>query len=364
MKSYDELTKDLLERRDRYEALQKQKKQKIKRIATSLCCFVLVGLLVLGVWQGGLHQAVTPVQPFGAVSQPTGSQQSSREENHPSVPSVVSKESQAEKSSAPAKVSKPDSSSVGITDSSVTSKEDSSDKLEAQAQQDAATMIPGATPQKPVPTFRIERPRPGFLVQSESDTFGDAMADADRRDPCRFANLKGFHNWLEKGGEEEILRENILKYFSKGSPTLTLTSYYRPQLGDGKNGWQLTNINVYYEELYYNYTMIIGEVKTHLGIYIGIDKDRIEHYTYEMQRCSELINGPVENYYPLFDRYGSVTVKGVEYTCYYFPKDKVTSVYWKTNGITFCAVYDGEYADVGKILPLLGMERVGYKIVK
>ena len=372
MKSYDELTKDLLERRDRYEALQKQKKQKIKRIATPLCCFVLVGLLVLGVWQGGLHQAVTPVQPNGAVSQPTGSQQSSREENHPSVPSVVSKESQAENPSAVSQVTSHDKSSVAskpviATNSSDTSKETLSDK---QEQQDAVTMPNGATSQKPVPTFRIERPAPGYFYEINNSP-PNAMrpdrpsvdADSIPYTPPSFSSVESFHDWLEKGGSREEERENLLS-ISKNSSTVTLTSYYCPQLTNGNKSWRLTNMIVNQTWLYYNYASTIDEGKTSFGIYIGVSEGQIKELDYEMQLCSELAKGPVENWDPAFNRYGSVTVKGVEYACYYFPKDKVTSVYWKTNGITFCAVYDGEYADVGKILPLLGMERVGYKVVK
>ncbi len=359
MKSYDELTKDLLERRDRYEALQKQKKKKIKRIATPLCCFVLVGLLAFCVWQKGLHQTFNPVQPSVVESQSMDSQQSSREESQSSAPSVVSKESQAESSSTPAKVSNPDSSLVGITDSSVTSKADASDKLEAQEQMNTSS---GATPQKPVSAFCMDRPWPSYLIQSDTLNPDDMVADMEASPPFCLADSKSFHSWLQNGGDEEHVRENILNFFAEGSPTLSDSFYYRPKLGDGKNGWQLTNINVYYEELYYNYTMIIGETKTNLGIYIGIDNDRIDCYEDEMQWCSQLTNGPVENYYPSFDVYGSATVKGVEYNCYHFPKSGVTSIYWKVNGITFCAVYDGEYSDVGEILPLLEMEKVSYKI--
>ena len=39
MKSYDELTNDLLERRDRYVADQKKKRKRVMGVATSLCCF-------------------------------------------------------------------------------------------------------------------------------------------------------------------------------------------------------------------------------------------------------------------------------------------------------------------------------------
>ena len=57
MKNYDELTNDLLERRDRYVANQKKRRKSVLGVATSLCCFSLVALLVFSVWQGGFFHA-------------------------------------------------------------------------------------------------------------------------------------------------------------------------------------------------------------------------------------------------------------------------------------------------------------------
>lgn len=56
MKSYDEITNGLLERRDRYTAEQKQKKRKMINLTASLCTFCLAALLGLGVWQSGMLQ--------------------------------------------------------------------------------------------------------------------------------------------------------------------------------------------------------------------------------------------------------------------------------------------------------------------
>ncbi|MBR5322445.1 MAG: hypothetical protein IKU48_02730 [Clostridia bacterium] len=61
MKNYDELTNDLLERRDRYVADQKKKRKKVMGIATSLCCFCLVALLGFGMWQGGMFSSKAPI---------------------------------------------------------------------------------------------------------------------------------------------------------------------------------------------------------------------------------------------------------------------------------------------------------------
>ena len=60
MKSYDELTNDLLERRDRYVADQKKKRKRVMGVATSLCCFCLVALLGFGMWQGGMFNTTPP----------------------------------------------------------------------------------------------------------------------------------------------------------------------------------------------------------------------------------------------------------------------------------------------------------------
>ena len=62
MKNYDELTNDLLERRDRYVADQKKKRKRVMGIATALCCFCLVALLGFGMWQGGMFNTTPPDQ--------------------------------------------------------------------------------------------------------------------------------------------------------------------------------------------------------------------------------------------------------------------------------------------------------------
>ena len=61
MKNYDELTNNLLERRDRYVAEQK-KKRRVISVVTSLCCVCLVALLglVLGMWQGEMFAGPPP----------------------------------------------------------------------------------------------------------------------------------------------------------------------------------------------------------------------------------------------------------------------------------------------------------------
>jgi len=62
MKNYDELTSDLLERRDRYVADQKKKRKRVMGVTTSLCSFCLVALLGFGMWQGGMFNTAPPDQ--------------------------------------------------------------------------------------------------------------------------------------------------------------------------------------------------------------------------------------------------------------------------------------------------------------
>ena len=54
MKSYDETTNNLLERRDRYVTEQKYKRKKVISIATSVCCLLVITIIGLGVWQSEL----------------------------------------------------------------------------------------------------------------------------------------------------------------------------------------------------------------------------------------------------------------------------------------------------------------------
>ena len=56
MKNYDELTNDLLLRRDRYVAEQKKRR---KAIITSLCCVCVVALLGFGLWKSGTSRPAT-----------------------------------------------------------------------------------------------------------------------------------------------------------------------------------------------------------------------------------------------------------------------------------------------------------------
>ena len=60
MKNYNEIANDLFERRDKCITEQKARRKTITRLTTSICSFVLVALLGIGVWQSGWHNPVTP----------------------------------------------------------------------------------------------------------------------------------------------------------------------------------------------------------------------------------------------------------------------------------------------------------------
>lgn len=61
MKNYDEITNDLLERRDQYETEQRNKRKVMKRAIMPICCFCLVALLGIGLWQGNFFNSKPPI---------------------------------------------------------------------------------------------------------------------------------------------------------------------------------------------------------------------------------------------------------------------------------------------------------------
>ncbi len=61
MKSYEEVTNSLLERRDRYVVEQNRKRKKMMGAASSMCCCCLVAFMGFGIWQSGMLQNEPPV---------------------------------------------------------------------------------------------------------------------------------------------------------------------------------------------------------------------------------------------------------------------------------------------------------------
>ena len=62
MKNYEEVTHDLLERRDRYVTEQKKKRKRMMGVAASFGCFCLAALLGVGVWHS-VMQTKPPITP-------------------------------------------------------------------------------------------------------------------------------------------------------------------------------------------------------------------------------------------------------------------------------------------------------------
>lgn len=56
MKNYNEIANSVLERRDKFETEKKNRRRFIAKTVTPICCFCLVALLGVGVWQGGLFK--------------------------------------------------------------------------------------------------------------------------------------------------------------------------------------------------------------------------------------------------------------------------------------------------------------------
>ncbi len=60
MKNYNEMANNVFERRDRYETNKKNKRKILIRTLTPICCFCLVMLLDIGLWQGGVLNTTPP----------------------------------------------------------------------------------------------------------------------------------------------------------------------------------------------------------------------------------------------------------------------------------------------------------------
>ena len=75
MKSYEEVTNNLLERRDRYVVEQNQKRKRMMGAATSLCCCCLVAIMGFGVWQSNNGTPTLPPAANEQLNTPTASEQ-------------------------------------------------------------------------------------------------------------------------------------------------------------------------------------------------------------------------------------------------------------------------------------------------
>ena len=68
MKNSEEMVNSLLERRDKYAAEQRNRKKVMKRVITPICCFCLVALLGIGLWQGDFFKSNPPISDDPGIS--------------------------------------------------------------------------------------------------------------------------------------------------------------------------------------------------------------------------------------------------------------------------------------------------------
>ncbi len=102
MKNYEEITHDLLERRDRYVAEQKRKRKRVIGVVASLGCFCLAALMGVGVWLGGMPTALKNIPDNNStIPDNLGKSDDTSPENHGGAQSEPPANSQEDNSSNP-----------------------------------------------------------------------------------------------------------------------------------------------------------------------------------------------------------------------------------------------------------------------
>ena len=62
MKNYNEMANDVLRRIGEYETLQRNRRKDMKKVILPICCFCLVALLGIGLWQGEFFNNSKPIE--------------------------------------------------------------------------------------------------------------------------------------------------------------------------------------------------------------------------------------------------------------------------------------------------------------
>ena len=62
MKNYNEMANDVLRRIGEHETLQRNRRKVMKKVIIPICCFCLVALLGLGLWQGDFFESTKPIK--------------------------------------------------------------------------------------------------------------------------------------------------------------------------------------------------------------------------------------------------------------------------------------------------------------
>ena len=61
MKNYNEMANDVLRRIGEHETLQRNRRKVMKKVILPICCFCLVALLGIGLWQGNFFNSKPPI---------------------------------------------------------------------------------------------------------------------------------------------------------------------------------------------------------------------------------------------------------------------------------------------------------------
>lgn len=61
MKNYNEMANDVLRRIGEHETEQRNKQKTVKRVIMPICCFCLVAILGIGLWQGNFFNSKPPI---------------------------------------------------------------------------------------------------------------------------------------------------------------------------------------------------------------------------------------------------------------------------------------------------------------
>lgn len=85
MKNYDETINSVFDRISEYEVQKKRKRKVIAKTVTSMCCFCLVALLGVGVWQSGLFGTTPPTTLDGEKIEGSNSSQQDTDKPNNSV---------------------------------------------------------------------------------------------------------------------------------------------------------------------------------------------------------------------------------------------------------------------------------------
>ena len=404
MKSYDELTHRLLERRDEYLANRKAKKKKIIRIATPLCCLFLLTLLSVGVWQSGAFR--TPPSMVNTASLTvisTSSQWVQQEGDVSSAPSnptgedvnshVSSTPSSNESSTLSPVTSTPENSgSLSDTAEDSILQENSSsarpnggssnEKLESQESFEESedgditvgpnletTPLPPTSGDAPPNNPPTENGDGSSNIESGGDNEQEFLPDeppptsggeeGDNEDLTQsssqksvFYTISGFEQWItapSTEGSQDSQKKALLALMQKGDSLV----YYRPTMGGGDSGLRLKEIWVTDNGLKFVYSFIDSAYSNlQFTMWCYLDDSSQQEYS-----------AAVIDWQNKEGNYGADYVND-HLVLYRDTLNGSTTFVWKQEGKCFIALLSGQNhsAKVMEVLPLVDVEKVTLKI--